>query len=736
MIQKILQSQVARYILTGGTSFIIELLVLLLLNSIGFHRGIAVAISFWIGFTIALLLQKVFAFKDYRKNPRVLIKQSLSFAALVCFNYLFTIVVVSLFPQEYIIVSRTLAIIAVSCWNYFLYKNFIFKSPKSSISSRSRNPKTLKKMVLDLKNTLLTHKLILAFYVGCSLIVITFFSQYITTGDKTLMGDFDYYSQLYEAFRISVLDYGQFPAWNAWLSGGTPLWQNPQFGLVSLQSLLVLPFGSIVGMKIAYIIYALAGFWGMYSLARISFNASRVRSALLGFIWVFSGFFAGHGITHFTFTSFFLLPWVIYFIIERERRRHMWLGLGVVMAIIALSSVHYATMFTPLVAIAFVVLSIIKLEKKRKGIFLLGLQFKLQDVYFFLKASAVFIVLAGWQFIATYSFVSNNERLIVNGGEEYLSPVGIFKALFMPVDASIVAMPKITWGWGEYSMYMGLGILLILGIIVFQVIRSRIKKLDLPISQGKWTIVALIIGTTGILLALGDFGSLSPFHILHELPGFTQTRVPSRWMIYTIFAILVLIASWKAQPKVINILLTLCVIELFITFGPLGVYSKGWTELPPTKFSAEFTQHDNNLMHTQRPEDPLSYYWYTTRMNRGQIYADDSIINTLSFTPPLETSRCAQNTTPSCKFIHSDNAILESWSPNKIVIKRVASGNISINLNVDAGWRINGEYIYAQNKKLNPKYEFILYGNETTYTLEYAPKFSPSWITWRLSRIF
>lgn len=712
----------------GGISFAIELIALLSLNSLGLHRGIAVAISFWIGFIVALFLQKFFAFKDHRKKPTILIRQTLLFGLLVAFNYIFTIAVVSLFPEKYLVVSRTIAIIIVTFWNYFLYKNVIFKKTTSS--------RTFKEGIAQLKNYVINNKVTLIFYLGCSSLVVLFFGQYLATGEKTLMSDFDYYSQLYEAFRVNVLEYGQFPAYNPWLSGGVPLWQNPQFGLISLQSLLVLPFGSIPGMKIAYILYALIGFWGMYILARISFKASKLRSALVSFIWVFGGFFAGHGISHFTFTSFFFIPLIVFFIIERERIRYSWLGLGIIMSVITLSSVHYATLFTPVVVAAFIFFSLFKAKRNAKGNWLVGINLKLKDLYFILKSVGVFILLAGWQFIATYSFVSNNERLIDNGWEEYLKPVGIFKALFMPVDASIVPMPAVTWGWGEYSMYMGIAILAVLAIIAFQIAKRLIQKKKIPLTQPSWIVVAAIIGGLGMLLALGDFSSFSPFHLLHELPGFTQTRVPSRWMIYTVFAILILVASWRTQSKTINTLLVICVVELFITFGPIGIHNKGWTSLPAATFSSSFTNYDNNLQHAQQPDNPMHYYWYTTRTNTGQIYADDSIINTLSFSPPLETSRCAQNTDPSCNFIRTKNASLVSWSPNRIIIKRTGPGNISLNLNVDASWRINGEYIYAQNKKIEPVYDFVLYGNADTYTLEYAPKFSPSWITWRISRLF
>lgn len=734
---KLLQSQLVRYILTGGLSFAIELAVLLtLISSFGMHRSLAVSISFWISLVISFLLQKLLAFEDRQRKTGIVAKQALFFVLLVAFNYLFTIVVVALFPDKYLIFSRTLAIIIVSIWNYYVYKNLIFNRGGEK-SSTIISPTEILKLETYIK---LFHKHIvprkkqIVFFLGCSAIVVVFFLQYIVTGSMTFMGDFDYYSQLYEALRISILEYGQFPAWNPWMAGGIPLWQNPQFGLFSIQSVLAILFGTVIGIKLAYIAYALLGFWGMYLLSRRVFNSERLRAVLVSYIWVFSGFFAGHNIAHFTFTSFFLLPWVIYCITTRKNNRYAWLGLGVTLSVIALSSVHYATMFTPLIIVAYFALSLLRIRRVKGGGLSFAIDIKLSDMYFAIKSALVFILLAGWQFLATYRFVSSNERL-TNGGEVAPTIDIVFQAIFMPV-GTLLDAPKTTWGWGEYNMYIGfatlLAILLICWRIVITLIRS--KGRGLPITNPYWVIIAVIVGITGVLLALGDYSNYSPFHILHMLPGFSQTRVPSRWVLYAIFALLLLIASWRGNKKTVNTLLVLSVIELFVSFGPLR-FNQTWIALPQSSFPREFSQYDNDFKHTQRPNDPMNYYLYTTSRNTGQIYADDSLINTLSSSPLLKTSRCAANTDSSCRFIRTGNAELKFWSPNKIIVHRTGPGIIRLNMNSEAGWRINNEYPYALNKKLDPSIDLTLPEGADTYTLEYAPKLSPSWITWKLERI-
>src|SRR5687768_16141335 len=84
-----------------------------------------------------------------------------------------------------------------------------------------------------------------------SMPVVLFCLSFLLTGDRLGPGDADYLIQTQEAMRRSILEFHQFPWWNPWVSGGVPLFANPQFGLISLQTPLTLLFGSIIGYKLA-----------------------------------------------------------------------------------------------------------------------------------------------------------------------------------------------------------------------------------------------------------------------------------------------------------------------------------------------------------------------------------------------------------------------------------------------------------------------------------------------------
>lgn len=735
MKQNLRSKSLVRYIVAGGASYAIELSCLLAFHRfLGLSVEAATAIAFWAGLTTSFLLQKLFAFKDYRKTLKSISKQLGAYALLIAFNYVFTLAVVAIFPSRLVVISRTLALIATTVWNYIIYKKFIFKTVRNDDRS-AKQSRFLNSPFATLQSTVLSKKF--GFFLVLSFPILIFFWQYLATGsNKTMGGDFDYYSQLYEAFRISVLKFHQFPLWNPWLSGGIPLHANPQFGLFSLQSLLVLPFGAIYGLKLAYTIYGVLGFWGMYLLGRRVLEASKLRSALISYIWVFGGFFAGHGVWHFTFTSFFLLPWLIYFI-DKRKQKYSWLWLGVIQSVIILSSVHYAFLMMTLAVGLYFVISLAKIRINKKSLSL-NWEILREDVYFVLKAAAAVVALAGYQLYHTYHFVAGNQRLTEAFTEPPNSLALFIKSLFLPIGTFIKTYPKTTWGWGEYSMYIGMGTGLALLACLALLVYGLFKHTKVSFIRNRvFVVTILIVGLIGASFAVGNFGHHSPFYLLHTLPGFTQTRTPTRWLIITVFSLLVFLLAWQRNKKLINALLFFSVIELFLTHGPPRNTGKDWTILPPGNFSASFQQYDNGRRHigTEGDQDPMNSYYYTTLENTGQIYADDSLINTKSGFTPLPTRRCGYNLSPNCTFVMTHNARVSHWSPNKIVVQRSGPGAIELNMNVESGWRINDTYPFINLRNLEPVRQFVLPPNQQTYVLEYAPRFSPAWVHWRLQKL-
>lgn len=742
MLDKLKRSDVSRYLLVGGSALIIELLTItFLFNALGISKTLSVGVGFWVGLIVAFFMQKYFAFSNKDTGNAMIARQIILYSLLVIVNFLFTILFVNMFTDDNLIASRVLATVITTIWNFLFYKYVIFSN-----SQHDRIDSWLKKSLANSKSYIINPRDNIIIY-GPIVIIVLFYGEYAFTGNKTVMGDFDYYSQLYEAARVSILKFHQIPYVNPWLSGGVPLMANPQYGFISIQTITTLVFGTIFGLKLAYILYAILGYFGMYVLSRRLLGASKLRSSLVGFIWVFCGFFTGHTIGHFTFTSFFLTPWVVYFLLGRNRIQYPWLKLAFVVSIIILSSIHYAVLMVGLVGILYFLASTIRVSHS-KQVLRLSVHLSKQDAMFGLKTIATIFLLSGWQFIITYYYVSANER--INTIPENTNSLSLlFQMLFSPVGLATEA-PVTTWGWGEYSMYMGIGVFLSLLAIIFVLVKRLVaqhrqhndvllsKKSDARLYS--IVLVSLSVGIVCLFIATGSTSDYSAFELLKHLPGFEQTRVPSRWAIFFVLGILVLLASWRNNYKIINFLLALAVFELFVTYGGASpiLGREDWRSLPVATFNNSISQHDNGFRHYNYPDDPMNFYFHTTQRNIGQIYADDSIINTLSSSPLLTSSRCAQNVNPDCKFVMSDNAIIRYWSPNNIVIERKGRGDITLNMNVDRSWQINGSYVFYSQSKLDPSLLFTIPDDTANhvYYLRYIPKFSSDWAEWKVSRLF
>ena len=124
LLTKLSQHQIIRYLFVGGLSFVIEISVLYILNQLlHIHPTVSVAISFWVGFIVAYVLQKLVTFKNKERTRRAIAKQLIGYSLLVLWNYLFTLAVVELFQDSLsVLLLRAIVIAITTIWNYVLYK--------------------------------------------------------------------------------------------------------------------------------------------------------------------------------------------------------------------------------------------------------------------------------------------------------------------------------------------------------------------------------------------------------------------------------------------------------------------------------------------------------------------------------------------------------------------------------------------------------------------------------------
>ena len=117
-----------RYVLIGGAAYALEMAVLLgLHNGLGWAPVMSVAVSFWVGFAVAFVLQKIVVFQNRKHTRHIIAWQVMQYSLLVGWNYLFTLLLAGLVASHVgIFAARTIAIVIITSWNFLFYK-IIFK---------------------------------------------------------------------------------------------------------------------------------------------------------------------------------------------------------------------------------------------------------------------------------------------------------------------------------------------------------------------------------------------------------------------------------------------------------------------------------------------------------------------------------------------------------------------------------------------------------------------------------
>jgi len=588
------------------------------------------------------------------------------------------------------------------------------------------------KLIPRIATLFIKHNILLLVLLTLPIVLYTL--PFLMTGSRLAVGDADYLMQTVEAARQTILEYHQFPWWNPWVSGGVPLFANPQFGLLSLPTLCGLLFGSIVGYKIALVLYLILGFWGMYFLLTRCFKTPIVTATLLGYIWTFGGYFAYRAAGHYTFFTIEFFPLLLLLFLRRNDIRFGWAWFGLALGLMINAAAHNTTVMSLAVVGVFILIELIKIGAKvgKRQSLRISAETNLADIKTLLLSALVTLIVAGPRAIASFEYIREYPRTLSFFPEDSIGiPDGVF-SIFGPVRQYFDPPLIPNWSWMEVSAYIGFatGVAAIICLVVL--IRSRLlfKPITSRISPALLLILGIIFFLFGLGLIIGD---LSPYNLLRHLPVFSDMRVASRWMIWASLMVILFIGAYslKRYRKAIKVLLAVSVIELF-AFGTL-FFAKQYTIEP-----AEYTHSSviNQQVHYDSKRNGIPYdenLTATTRANIGQVIAGDSLIDTRNPAPfGIDTIRCDSDQ-GSCKFVMTKNAVVTEWSPNKITLKRTGKGDIRLNMNPGKYWLVNNRYAFANMRLVEPGQSFTISDKSETIIIRMQPKFSPGWLLWKLS---
>ncbi len=130
LIGELRHPRTARFVIVGVSVYAFEIAVIVGAQRAGMGTVAAVGLSYWLALLLSFTFQKLFTFRDTRTHRRVLLPQITAFAALVLFNFGFTILMTRLLQHDLpAVVVRTLAIGITMVWNFYLYRTRLFKTP-------------------------------------------------------------------------------------------------------------------------------------------------------------------------------------------------------------------------------------------------------------------------------------------------------------------------------------------------------------------------------------------------------------------------------------------------------------------------------------------------------------------------------------------------------------------------------------------------------------------------------
>jgi hypothetical protein len=510
--------------------------------------------------------------------------------------------------------------------------------------------------------------------------------------------DWDMFAAFYESVRKNIIDYGQFPYWNPWHFGGTPLFARPQMTIFGIETIFVLMFGAINGLRWAMVFYALLGSAGMWLMLG-DFVKNPTARFWGSMVFAMQGALACHiAFGHPMMTAVFFTPYLVYFMRRLTTSLRAALLFGTISAMMINQSLHYVS----LTVAAFI------------GIYMLILTFKnLKNKIYLINLSAatlLFMSLCSYRLILTLHLLSEFPRKI-----EMRADVSVWNfvvALIYP-GQSLFTFPgplKLYWGWFEIACYAGLFTMIMFFISLWR--------------ELKWWHGGAVITA---LLTINSSAKWLPGYWVRELPAFNSFFCITRWRMLMMFFLALGCArgvDWLIRAKLPKKWRRVVPILLFISI--LGFQWNlyiNWRDCNYITEAEMMATTKGNIGTGIKTVDQNSYKRYASvRNNLGQIFAYEPLYG-YSFNK-FNARLAAGNPAYGGEFYPAKGKIKAvDWSPNQINIVTTPNTVVLINQNPGNYWRD------ANNNKLFPKMRafevkpmfFAKSGNKQQINLQLLP---------------
>ena len=487
--------------------------------------------------------------------------------------------------------------------------------------------------------------------------------------------DWDLHLAWFEALHQTVLHFHQFPWWDPWCAGGFPLAFEPQMGLVSLDTLFVLPLGTEAGLRLATVAYMMLAVEGARRLARHLF-ADPWAVALVAAVYAWNGAIIIFTVNcHAIALCYPFIPWMLLYALKLDRGPGPAAGLGVASAASVLTVIQYPTAYAAMITAAVLAWGFLAQPRaaRPRYLALVGL------------AAGVVLALAGYRLVLTGLVLRDYPR----HGSSWIagtpwSMAGEWVRRYVPPARVYPFVPGFEQ---EYASYVG-------------VIPIAFAALGLIRGWRWWHTMAAVC----YAMAMGSVYACYPSYWVSTWPGFSTMHNVGRWRIPGLLGLALAagggVQAWRAGGRGRRVVAAGLVA---VVLADLAVYAHQC--LPAAFGTPPEERHSpgppvpgivNIRSWEYRPEEarPDTQNYEAVRLGYGVI---QGYCPSLNYDRGRATLRLWRGHPRYVgEFTSEGRAIApESWSPGRITFRLRPGQVVEINQNPGNYWRVNGEPVFS-----------------------------------------
>jgi hypothetical protein len=496
----------------------------------------------------------------------------------------------------------------------------------------------------------------------------------LSSGDRS--GPYDWYRYIYpwaDALRLTIVKYHQFPWWNAWSFSGQPFLAEPQTAVLMPDTLFIVGFGAVFGYKLIILFYAFVGYEGSRFLCRQLFGRGPFVDALSVIPALLPALALHVSVGHVVLLTFWLFPWLLALALTWHQSAPRAVGLGLVVGCFFLSYVHYVIIIGFSIVGPIVLLHLIRHCRSRQTWLLAALV-----VCTALGIGLTRLVLVG-NLIAGFPRAElSHYPIVATLSDVIAATISPLQTQFLPSDVDSLR-------WWEVGSYVGVVALL----LAYEGFREGERRLR-PIF---W--VALLC----FVFSWNNRDKFLPGYWMHIIPPWRYMIIAPRWRLFGCYLLLLgavqglLVVQRRGRVRTAICLAILVVADL--GFNTYWAYRDTFT-IPSLPFR-------------MAPDPPRTIrdnpdgVWSHIRSNLVSMGPEFPLLGWHEHYPKRDDIAM-----PSYRgeFVGTKPVKVESWSPNRVVLRGTPGDVITINSNPSSYWLMNGRRLFPSYRPMELEMPF------------------------------